>query len=339
MGVIVARGTKHLALDKLSINPKLARRLPPALAFRYHALPLAKERGRITVAMADPNDLTARAAVAEALGSKPYVVQGDQTAIDELLAEIWPEAMCHALRLLAYHQASRLAEEVQDYAHYLCELLDGHLSDFQDVMPPEGSFDDLVQEAKRGYDLVIFGEPDQSPVERLLCGPAELKSSELMPCSVLTTRWPRWPLRRTLLILRGHETDDSAVEWIMRLAQPSNAAVTVLAVLPDVPAMCSHRAYRESNMAIWLASDTTLGRQLRQIAQRLRNWGTEGTLRFRQGAPEQQIQHEVGEGDYDLIVMAADHTSWWSRRLLGELVTPLLRGTDRPVLIAKSTDA
>jgi nucleotide-binding universal stress UspA family protein len=307
MGVIVTRGTKHLALDKLSINPKLARRLPPALAFRYHALPLAKERGRITVAMADPNDSTARAAVAEALGSKPYVVQGDQTAIDELLAELWPEAMCHALRLLVYHQASRLALEVQDYAHYLCELLDGHLSDFQDVMPPEGSFGDFVQEAKRGYDLVIFGEPDQSAVERLLCGPAELKASELMPCSVLIT--------------------------------PNNAAVTVLAVVPDMPAMCSPGAYRQSNMAIWLASDTSLGRQLRQIAQRLRNWGTEGTLRFRQGAPEQQIQYEVVEGDYDLIVMAADDTSWWSRRLLGELVTPLLRGTDRPVLIAKSTDA
>lgn len=40
-------------------------------------------------------------------------------------------------------------------------------------------------------------------------------------------------------------------------------------------------------------------------------------------------------GDYDLIVMAADSPHWWQRRILGELIKPLLSWTDLPVLITK----
>ena len=51
---------KHLRLDDLMVNLKLARRLPAKLAFRHHALPVAQEKGHITVAMANPDDEMAR---------------------------------------------------------------------------------------------------------------------------------------------------------------------------------------------------------------------------------------------------------------------------------------
>jgi nucleotide-binding universal stress UspA family protein len=125
------------------------------------------------------------------------------------------------------------------------------------------------------------------------------------------------------------------VDWIIRLAQPSNAAVTVLAIVPDMPAICNQAVRMPCGLADWLATDTALGRQLRRIAQRLENWGAESTLRFRQGSPERQIQREVVEENYDLIVIASDPPSWWLRRLLGELVTPLLQWANQPVLVAK----
>ena len=37
----------------------------------------------------------------------------------------------------------------------------------------------------------------------------------------------------------------------------------------------------------------------------------------------------------DLIVIAADPGDWWMRRLLRELIKPLLRWIDRPVLVTK----
>lgn len=334
----VPRTAQHLALNSLVINPRLARRLPPAVAFRYHALPLAEGNGCITVAMADPDDAVARAAVAAALGKRLYVVQADPVAIDGLLAEVWPEESRRRLRLLVYYQVSPIADQVRAYAQYLNDLLGGHLRDFQIVAAADATFNDLAKAAD-DHDLVIFGEPDQSLLERLLSGPADLKASEQMPTSVLMARRPRWPLRRMLLITRGYETDDIAVDWIIRLAQPSKVAVTVLGLVPDMPAMCNQAARMQHGLADWLATDTPLGRQSRRMAQRLVNWETEGTLRFRQGSPDRQIQREVTEVDYDLIVIADDHSSWWSRRLLGELVTPLLRWVDRPVLVAKPTIA
>lgn len=327
---------KHLALDRLVINPKLARRLPSALAFRYHALPLAEDNSCITVAMADPDDALARAAIAAALGAKLYVVQADPAAIDGLLAETWPEASQHPLRLLVYHQDNSLNGEVCAYAEHLSRMLDGRLTHLQSVAP--AAIDDLVGEAEPGYDLVILGEPDgQYTLERLLSSPATAEPSPSAPISLLIAQRPRWPLKRLLLVTRGYETDDAAVDWITRLAQPSRAAVTVLAVVPEMPTTMSNPAPRlQCGLADWLTTDTALGQQLRHIAQRLANWGTAGTLRFRQGPPEQQIRCEIAEEDYDLIVVANDHSSWWLRQLLGELIPDLMSWIDRPIMIVNS---
>jgi hypothetical protein len=147
--------TQNLTLDKPFVNPRLARRLPPTTAFRYHALPVAKDDGCITVAMADPDDAVARAEVAAASGSRLYAVQTDPKAIDGLLAEVWPEESRHRLRLLVYHQASPIAGEVLAYARYLSDLVWGHLGDFQTVAPAGATLDDLT-EAACGYDLVVL---------------------------------------------------------------------------------------------------------------------------------------------------------------------------------------
>jgi nucleotide-binding universal stress UspA family protein len=330
----VPRAAQHLALDSLVMNPKLARRLPPALAFRYHALPVAEDKSRITVAMADPDDATARAAVAAALGTRLYIVQADPAAIDGVLAETWPEEARHALRLLVYHQTSHIADEVQAYAQYLSRILGSDLSYLQKVANADDSFDDLTH-AGCNHDLVIFEETDQLLVERLSPGPVHLRVAKQVLASVLIARRPRWPLRRLLLVIRDQETDDIAVDWTVRLAEPSDANITVLAIVPHMPAMCNQAARLQHGLAEWLATDTALGRQMRRIARRLVNWETKGTLRFRQGPPDWQIQCEVSEGDYDLIVIAADPPGHWLRRLSGELVNPLLRRVDRPVLIAK----
>lgn len=131
--------------------------------------------------------------------------------------------------------------------------------------------------------------------------------------------------------------DDLAVNWLIRLAQPSSAKTTVLALTPPTSAMCQRAATcMPHGVADWLDTDTPLGYQLRQISRQLVNWEIDGSLHFRQGSPSQQIQREITEGNYDLIVITADPHDWWVRRLLGEVVNPLLHRADRPVLIAKS---
>lgn len=339
MRVANSHSIQFFTLDNLVVNPRLARRLPPALAFQYHALPVAKDNDHITVAMADPTDKAAYAAIATGLGAAPYVVQADPVAIDRQLAEIWAqEVQLSSLRLLVYHQDSPIAEKITAYAQYLGQLLHGKLDFFHMPQNGKANLKDLAEKASCNQDLVIFGEPDQSLTQRILSGPAGCRAAEQLPTSVLVARQPRWPLKNILLVTRGYETDNMAVDWLLRLAQPSKAIVTVLALTPETSVMYQQAStYMPHGLADWLATDTPLGRQLRRIAQQLANWEVVGQLRFRQGAPCQQIQREVATGDYDLIVLAADPADWWLRRLLGEVVNPLLGKVERPVLIAKPT--
>jgi hypothetical protein len=89
--------TAYLTLDQLDADPMLAQRLPAELARRYHALPVAEDNGRITVVMADPEDVAACDAIASALGignrvqqpSPLFLVRGDPSSIDALVSHVW----------------------------------------------------------------------------------------------------------------------------------------------------------------------------------------------------------------------------------------------------------
>jgi nucleotide-binding universal stress UspA family protein len=152
---------------------------------------------------------------------------------------------------------------------------------------------------------------------------------------MLVAQQPRWPLARVLLVICGECADGAAVDWALRLAQPAAAAVTVLAVVPPVPAMYSGLSRLEQSLAALLTTDTALGRQMRQVARRLAECRVDGTLRLRQGAPDDQIYRELVEGDHDLIVMAARPCHWWLRRLQGDPICSLLSRIDRPLLLAE----
>jgi nucleotide-binding universal stress UspA family protein len=328
----------YLTLDKLTINRKVARRLPPALAFHYHAIPVGKANGSVTVAMAHPEDRTACEVIAEALEAELYVVQSDPVAIDEQLAELWSAETGLTLRMLLYHHDSPNSAEIQAYGCYLGDLLQVQLTDCRSANGADVTFDDLVEQARQNYNLIIFGEPDQSLIGRLVGGSVGCKAADQLPASVLIARSPRWPLRNILLVTRGQGFDNIAVDWIIRFAQPSGATVTVLAVQPPMSGADS-RALASGGLSDWLATDTPLGQQLGRIARQLVNWEIEGRLHFRQGLPDWQVKTEISEGDHDLVVLAADPEDWWRRRIVGRLVSPLLGWIDRPVLIAKSAIA
>lgn len=338
MGASGPPTTRYLVLDNLTLNAAVARRLPRALACRYHALPVAqdKDTGRLTVAMANPADAAAREALKTVLDAAPYVVKGDSAGIDALLAQVWPQEDEHHPHVLVCTQARPITDEVCAYARDLCDLVGGRATPFQMAGRIRTSLDAVAEEVQRGgYDLVVMREPEQSPVERLVLGPVGDKVVDRLPASVLLARRPSWPLKRTLLIIRGNETDDRAVDWAVRFARPAGATVTVLAAVPPVPLMYSGADSMQHGLAALLATNTPLGLQMRQAAQRLVDWEIEGTLRLREGAPDYQIRRELVEGDYDLITITAETHGKWLGRLVGDVIGPLLRWADRPVLIAK----
>jgi nucleotide-binding universal stress UspA family protein len=301
------------------------------LAFRHRALPVAEADHCVTVAMADPSDTPARVAVAGALGAEPCVVQSDPAAIAIHLSQIWRQRDQSPPNLLAYVPTGPHAEEVRLYAQYVGHLLSACL----DYVPGECTLNTVIERARHDYELVIWGEPDQSFVDRVLQRAPGRRALDRLPTSLLFGRRPHRSLTRLLLVVQGEASDDEAADWTLRLAGSSGAVVTVLAVVPPVPAMYHGLPRLEGGLPELLTADTPLGRQMRRVAQRLVDSGIEGKLHLRQGAPVWEVRREAAKGGYDLIAVAAAPQDGLRRWLLGELATSLLRVIDQPVLIAR----
>lgn len=326
-----------LVLDNIVLDPKLARRVPPDLAYHYHLLPVAEEDGRVTVAVADPDDPRAQRAIAATLGERCYVVRSDQAAIDSLLAEVWSDRSTDCLHVLVCGQVLSTADEVYIYAERVSDLLGAHLNCFHIKQGSDATFDDLVVEAKSGYGLVILGKLDQSFFERLIVGPVEHRVVVQVPACVLIARRPRWPLERILLILQGEDVDEESADWTARLAHPGGAEVIALLTVPPVPAMYYGIGRLETRLPDVLLSRCVLGQRLRRVAKRLEHRGINGTLKLQQGAAGWEIKREISEGGYDLIVIGARVQGWLERSLKENLVNLLLSVADCPVLVVKQT--
>jgi nucleotide-binding universal stress UspA family protein len=325
--------TRHLVLDDLVPNVDLARRLPHNLARQFHALPLAEERGLLTVVMADPDDMAACQAVTRALGTAPYIVRGDRAVIDTWIAQLWAQRPTVRPQYLVYAPQGRNAGEWYAYA---CQL--GNLTGAE-----VGCLDqpDVAAVAKvlkaTPCDLVVCGQACECLARRVLCGPADSRLAECVSTSLLVLAGVRWPLRKILLAILDPASNEASLAWVRTLAQPSGGAVTALAVVPPIPDLYGNLRGMKHDIGQLLATGTPLGREMRRVAQLLVDWRIDGVLRLRQGPISREIRLEAQEGDYDLIVLCAETQDRLMSLVLGGLVNPLLRWADRPVLIAKTS--
>ena len=235
------------------------------------------------------------------------------------------------MRLLACFQDDQ-DQEMRAYADNLCGLLQGQISYLE--IPTMGSIKPIKKEAG-DCDLIVFGEPKQSLINRLLTGHPCHKTVNQVPVSILVPRRPRWPIQSILLIVRIEETDEAAVDWVGRLARPSGARVSILPVSPSYHSVYAPISSEETALGELLSPYTQAGKQLRYLSRRIAQWQIEGTLRFRQGEPEWQIRWEVIDRSYDLIVIGAEPYRCWQRLVMAELVAPMLGWLNRPLLIAR----
>jgi nucleotide-binding universal stress UspA family protein len=327
----------YLKADALEATPRLAHLLSADFAWRYHVLPVAQNGERVTVAMADPENSEARQAIFSTFGSATCVVQSDAALIDEALAEIWPEYAQQPPRFLVWAPPGDESGQILPYARSLAELLRAQLDLFESNEPGERGILALTSNAgQRQANLIIFHPVDPPLLKRLVLQSDQNTLIEHAPTSLLITRQPRWPIRRVLLVIRGEERDTEAVHWALRLGRCSGAVVTVLPLVMSLPALYRDHAQMQQSLPVLLATDTPLGRKLRWAARRLVEWEVQGTLRLREGEAGMQIRQEMLEGDYDLVVIAAEAQNRLWRWLLGELINPLLHWADCPILIVKS---
>jgi nucleotide-binding universal stress UspA family protein len=151
---------------------------------------------------------------------------------------------------------------------------------------------------------------------------------------IFFVRFPRWPIQSILLIVRGGKADRSAIEFAFCLARKCHASLITLSAVPDIPAFYRSYAKVQLGLPMLFELNTEPGHQLREILQRMRLHDINGDIQACESEPNQQIRQVVKLSDPDLIVISQEPYSRLWRLLFGEIVQPLLRWIDRPVLIA-----
>jgi nucleotide-binding universal stress UspA family protein len=226
--------------------------------------------------------------------------------------------LTRAVTQLRLHICAECAEQTA-YGRQLAQLLSAAL-----VPEPEGA-----------YDLAIIGDSCQSLRERLFGSKAARRASASLAVSALLLRQPRWPLRHILVILRGQPDDETAVTWALRLAEAAGSSLSLLPVIPSQPGYYSQGNQVQPSLDLLLLSDSLTGRCLRRQLGRLRETAVSNQIVTHTGPPAEQIERELHASDPDLIIVAGESGSGFLRLWLGELVWPLLRNADRPVLVAR----
>lgn len=320
---------RHLAVTELQPDPKVASRLSRKVAVRYHALPIAEESNSLTVAMADPQDESAREALRAELHVDPFIVQGDQVAIDSLIDKIWTTQSCidenrRLMVLIDEAMCSGQVTEATLQAHWrtyfesLACMLHARLTYYPGQIPQITAGELNCQHQ---FDILVMQEPDFNLMKKT-------KISQLIVGS------SRWPIKRILFVIEGNQGDDCAAEWVLEFARLNHASVTVLTIVPPLPAMYFGLKSMNQGLPEILKADTPLGRQLRKISHQLQEYDIDGNLRLREGAASIQLKLELIEQDYDLIISSADGRGKWKNWLKREILAPLLQWDECPVLLA-----
>jgi len=326
----------YLKLDQLKTTPSLTRLLPFAIASRYHAIPVNMESTKVTIAMANPTDLQAQAAISECLGAKPYFVQADQQSIDNWLEKTWSQSSEDMRRVLVWTPGQEQCEKFLSYCNQVATLLVAKLFNFPKKTYNYKAIDDLVTETQQHTcNLLILCLPEQSLINQLFRNPPECQLIDRSKYSVLVARSPRWPIRKILLVLRYDDQDQPGVDCCLDIAKRTGAAVTILPlILPsrDLYQQAGPTCHHPSAL---LSTHHNLGSKLHAALQIFIDEGVPSTLRLREEPPFYQIRTEAKDSDYDLIIVGAQPRNRVQQLTRRGIIPNLLFWADRPLLIAR----
>jgi len=312
----------YLSLSRVTVDPALARHLPRRLAYYYLALPLAYDDEQWTVVMAHPDNQTAVNVLQATLGGQIVPIQGSASEIRDTLHLIWPdESAPAAQRFLSWGSSLERAAVALGVAKLIAQSLSSQTI-CQDAS--QSSLETVLTLAREGgYSLTVIDAPQGETLSHLLRQSAT---------PVLLVRGGQVKLRHILLVLRGHSPDEYVLDWVIPLAQANQASVTLLTIAPNGS---SKRGFRMLHgIAPLLTVDSGPGEHIAVCARRLTEIGVEGTIKLRQGTPEEQIALEVAQGDYDLITIAAEAYGDFVQRVLQQ-IDRRVPNHEQPVLVIK----
>ena len=193
------------------------------------------------------------------------------------------------------------------------------------------------QTTKVKYDLVIIGARKTGST-----GPhwRSEKTYEVIktispPVLVAMGDWAQ--LKQFLVCTGGKEFIEEVLQLTGKLASAVGAAVTLLHVMAEPPAIYADLVQMEEDVGRLLELNSELGINLRSQKQDLEKLGVPTEVRIRHGIVVDQVFAEAGEKSYELIVTGSSQARGMLRHyIMGDLTIRILNHANCPVLVARA---
>jgi nucleotide-binding universal stress UspA family protein len=191
--------------------------------------------------------------------------------------------------------------------------------------------------AKAKYDLVIIGarKTGSAGLHWRSEKTYEVIKSISPPVLVAMGEWAQ--LKSFLVCTGGREFIDEAIQLTGKLASAVGAAVTLLHVMAEPPAIYADLVRLEEDITRLLESNSELGVNLRTQKQDLEKMGVPTEVHVRHGIVVDQVFAEARKSNYDLIVTGSSQAHGMVRHyIMGDLTRSILNHANCPVLVARA---
>ncbi len=281
----------ELDINSIVVDAPLARQLPFALAAYYLALPLGRENGRVSVAMAYPDNQQARRILSDLLHAEIVPLRATVPAIWQALSTVYEAEPPHGRGILAWcgaESAAKWGTAVGQAAQTLAQCWPAPVTTLSDPTISLGTA--LTLTASGHYQLGIY-PPLQDHELALALAQAQnhlffVRDSQSSPLS----------FQHILVIMRGFASDERTLEWLIPLASHQQAKLTLMPLMSG----------KAMDFAHYHQPDSAAGQHLARCLQPLYRAGVSVDLKFRQGDIRQQVIEEVRGDTYDLLAITAE---------------------------------
>jgi nucleotide-binding universal stress UspA family protein len=196
---------------------------------------------------------------------------------------------------------------------------------------------EIVRASESGaYDLIVLGA---GLVNRFLDNfprPTLDEVATQAHSSVLVVKEATAALKHILICTGGAGLSQAAVRAGADLAKAANAAVELLYVADNVPAMYTGLQTMEEPLVELLRSNTPLARHLQWASQYLLDAGVEAHLKMRRGVVTDEIAAEANKEKYDLVIVGApSEANLWQYWMMDNVASRLLRNVPTSIYLIR----
>jgi nucleotide-binding universal stress UspA family protein len=185
--------------------------------------------------------------------------------------------------------------------------------------------------------LVVIGAVRKARVGAFWMSAKAYKLIKSIPQPVLTVIGQRNTIRRILICSGGRPYIEKGIELASCVAKGLTAAVTIVHVMPEVPAMYSEIAARQDDVDALLHSSSNLAQNLRREKELLESAGVQSSIKIRQGEVIRELLAEIRTGNYDLVVTGSSITHGpFSTYVMGDVTREIVNQSECPVLVTRS---